>query len=85
MAKCNVRVLGMSDRAKGKSKSGKDYDFCNVAFGYQDAWGNNRVCCSNLNGPDLDSFGVKPGKQYVASVMEMRDSGKVFVDLISEV
>lgn len=85
MAKCNVRVLGMADRAKGKSKSGKDFDFCNVAFSYQDPWGGNRVCCSTLNGSDLDTYKIAPGKKYVASVMEMRDSGKVYVDLISEV
>lgn len=84
MAKCNVRVIGMADRAKGKSKSGKDYDFCNVAFGYQDQWGGNRVCCTVLYGSDLDHFQVATGKEYVASVMEIRDSGKVYVDLISE-
>lgn len=85
MAKCNVRVIGMADRAQGTSKAGKDFDFCNVAFSYQDAWGGNRVCCSILNGSDVDQFEVFPGKEYVASVMEVRESGKIFVDLISEV
>ena len=84
MAKCNVTVIGMADRARGKSKSGKDFDFCNVAFSYQDSWGNNRVCCTILNGSDVDQFGVRVGMEYVASVMEIRDSGKVYVDLISE-
>ena len=86
MAKCNVRVIGMADRAQGTSKkTGKDFDFCNVAFQYEDPWGNNCVCCSILNGSDIDQFEVYPGKEYVASVMEVRDSGKIFIDLISEV
>lgn len=85
MAKCNVRVLGMADRAKGKSKAGKDFDFCNVAFGYVDAWGGNRVCCAILDGSDIDEYRVSPGKEYVASIMEARDTGKIYVDLIQEV
>ena len=86
MAKCNVTVIGMADRAKGKSKkTGKDFDFCNVAFSYQDPWGNNCVCCTILNGSDVDEFSVHVGKEYVASVMEARDTGKIYVDLISDV
>lgn len=85
MAKCNVTVIGMADRAKGKSKAGKDFDFCNVAFSYQDSWGGNRVCCAILNGSDIDDYQVSTGKVYTASVMEARDTGKIYVDLIEEV
>lgn len=85
MAKCNVTVIGMADRAKGKSKAGKDFDFCNVAFSYQDSWGGNRVCCVILNGFDIDFYQVSTGKVYTASVMEARDTGKIYVDLIEEV
>lgn len=86
MAKCNVKVIGMADRVKGKSKkSGKDFDFCNVAFSYDDPWDNACVCCAILNGSDLDEYGVSVGKEYVASIMEARDTGKIYVDLISEV
>lgn len=84
MAKCNVTVIGMADRAKGKSKAGKDFDFCNVAFSYQDSWGGYRVCCAILNGSDIDYYHVSTGKVYIASVLEARDTGKIYVDLIEE-
>lgn len=82
--KCVVKVIGMATRAKGTSKSGKDFDFCNVAFSYDNQWGNHCVCTSLINGSDVDELAVSVGKEYIASVMEFRDSGKVSVDLMSE-
>ena len=84
MARTVVTVVGMADRCSGKSgKTGKDYDFCEIAVSFVNQWNRNAVAIANLDGPVLDKLGVKVGDQYEASVITV--NGKTYVDLIDEV
>lgn len=84
MARCVVKICAMADRMKGKSsKTGKDYDFCEVAVSYVNQWGNNAVAVAALDGNTLDSLGVATGDQFDAVVNQF--NGKTYIDLIGEV
>lgn len=84
MARCIVTIAAMADRMKGKSsKTGKDYDFCEVAVSYQNQWGNNAVAVASLDGTTLDKLSVNVGDNFDAVVNIF--NGKTYIDLINEV
>lgn len=84
MARCVVCVVGVADRMKGTSqKTGKDYDFQEVAITFSNSWGNNCVACANIDGPVVDQMQVRVGCVYDAVVNQY--NGRTYVDLISQV
>lgn len=71
--KCNVKVIGMSDRVTGKNKdTGKVYDFCKVAFSFINQYGSNDVSVNTVDGSTLDELNVQVGNEYIASVNQVK-------------
>lgn len=84
MARCVVKVIGMADRMKGMAKNtGKPYDMVECAFSFVNAWGNNAVACSMIDGSVIDKMQVRIGCRYDASVMTQ--NGRTYIDIFQEV
>lgn len=84
MARCVVKVIGMSDRITGKNKeTGKPYDFRKVAFSLVNNFGSNDLSINIVDGSTCDDLNVQVGREYMASVQQVKR--QYYIDLIEQV
>ena len=77
-----VTVIGMADRVTGKNRyTGKDYDFRNVAFAFENQYGSNDISVNIVDGCILDDLDVQTGKSYNAVINQVKKI--YYIDLIS--